>query len=202
MASDQQAFQRIAGSVRRIFTAREDPEMRQTIEVLKHTAVLRGLPGRVLRDVAGIVHRREYRRDEFIYYERDPGLGLYVVQTGRIRLLAEDDKGAVHELRQVGESDLFGKLSLLGDFRRTETAQAFTDASVLGLFRPDLKTIIKRHPGSGAEVVGALARNLAAMEVELIRVLIEKDGKLEALRLIDNAAARVDHMSGTDASSV
>lgn len=202
MASNNQALQRLAASVKRIFTAREDPETRQVIESLRHATVLRGLPVRVLRDVAGIVHRRDYKRDEFLYYEQDPGLGLYLVQSGRVRLLAEDEEGAVHELRQVGEGELFGKLSLLGDFRRTETAQALTDASVLGLFRPDLKTIIKRHPSSGAAVVEALARNLAAMEMELIRVLIEKDGKVEALRLIDSAAARVDHLSGTEATSL
>lgn len=201
MASNNQAFQRIAASVKRIFTMREDPDMRQIIESLKQAAVLRGLSGRVVGDIAQIVHRRDYKRDEFLYYELDPGLGLYVVQSGRIRLLAEDEDGSVHELRQVGEGEVFGKLSLLGDFRRSETAQALTDARVLGLFRPDLKTIIKRHPSSGAAVVEVLARNLAAMETEIIRVLIEKDGKIEALRLIDSAAARVDHMSGTDATS-
>lgn len=201
MASDNQVLQQITAGVKRIFASREDAETRQVTDTLKHAAVLRGLPNGVLRDVAEIVHRREYKREEFLYYERDPGLGMYVVQSGRIRLLVEDDDGSIQELRQVGTGEIFGKLSLLGDFRRLETAQALTDASVLGLFRPDLKTLIKRHPSSGAAVVEALARNLAATEMELVRVLIEKDGKIDALRLTDSAAARVDHMSGTDVTT-
>lgn len=198
MASNNQGFHRITAGVKKIFAARKDPHMQQVTESLKQVAMLRGLPGSAIHDLAAIVHRRDYRRDEYLYYERDPGLGMYVVQRGRVRLLVEDEAGALHELRQVGEGEVFGKLCLLGDFRRNETAQALTDATVLGLFRPDLKTIIKRHPGSGAAILDALARNLAVMQTELIRVLMEKDGKIEAVRLIDNAVARVDHMPAPD----
>lgn len=201
MATGNKAFKRIAGRMKRLFTRREDAKIRQINETLKQTAVLRGLSGRVLNDLAAIVHRRDYKRDEFLYYERDPGLGMYIVQHGRVRLLVEDDDGAVHELRQVGEGEVFGKLSLLGDFRRVETAQALTDTRVLGFFRPDLKTVIKRHPNSGAAVLEALAHNMAAMQSEIIRVLIEKDGRIEALRLIDGAAARVDHLSSADVTT-
>ncbi len=201
MASGKQTLNRIASSVKQVFVRPEDSERRQVIEALKQAAVLGGLPGGVLRDLAEVMHRRDYKRDEFLYYEKDPGLGMYVVQSGRIRLLVESEDGTVHELRQVGEGELFGKLSLLGDFRRIETAQALTNASVLGFFRPDLKTVIKRHPNSGAAVAEVLARNLAAVENELIRVLIEKDGKVEALRMVDNASSRVDRLPSNDAAA-
>ncbi len=192
MAEKRHPVKRLALRVRRLFPSGEDSQTQEVIEALQQVAIFRNLPRVALRDLADAVHRRDYKRDEFLYYERDPGLGMYVVQQGRIRLLIEDDAGAVHELRQVGEHEFFGKLSLLGDFRRIETAQAITETRVLGFFRPDLKTIIKRRPGSGAVIVDALARNLAAMETELIRVLVEKDGKIEALRMVDNAAVRVD----------
>lgn len=195
MASNKPVLTQMLEHSRRLLRRGEDPQTREIIETLKQVPVLRGLSRRALRDVADAVHRRDYKRDEFLYYERDPGLGMYIVQRGRIRLLVEDETGAVHELRQIGDHGVFGKLSLLGDFRRIESAQALTDVQVLGLFRPDLKTIVKRHPSSGAAVIEALARNLAAMETELIRVLIDKDGKLEAMRLIDSATERVDHMS-------
>lgn len=181
--------------LRRLFKRDVDPGRSEGIETLKQVTIFTGLPGKALRDLADAVHVRDYKRDEFLYYERDPGLGMYVIQRGRVRLLVEDESGVAHELRQVDKNEFFGKLSLLGDHRRIETAQAITETRVLGLFRPDLKTILKRHPGSGAAVIEALARNLAAMETEIIRVLIEKDGKVEAMRMVDNAGARVDRMS-------
>ena len=199
MPDTESPVSRLVEPLRRLFQRDVDPGMSEGIETLKQVSIFRGLPGKALRDLANAVHIRDYKRDEFLYYERDPGLGMYVIQRGRVRLLVEDESGVAHELRQVGNHEFFGKLSLLGDHRRIETAQAITETRVLGLFRPDLKTIIKRHPGSGAAIIEALARNLAAMETEIIRVLIEKDGKVEAMRMVDNAGARVDRMS-TDSS--
>ena len=193
MASSTDILRRFTDGIRRVFTSSEDPKITDAIETLRQVPMLHGMSRSVLRDIAEAVHRRDYKRDEFLYYEHDPGLGMYVVQRGRVRLLVEEKTGAVHELRQVGENEVFGKLSLLGDFRRVETAQALTDTRVLGFFRPDLKTVLKRHPASGAAFLEAIARNLAAMETELVRVLVEKDGKVEAMRLVDNARDRIDH---------
>ncbi|MEX0600054.1 MAG: cyclic nucleotide-binding domain-containing protein [Rhodothermales bacterium] len=179
--------------MKRIFAAREDPDLREIIETLKQVSLFRGLSGRVLGDLSEVLHRRSYKRDEFLYYERDPGLGLYIVRSGRVRLLVEDEEGVPHELRQVGEGEAFGKLSLFGDFRRMETAQAITEAKVFGLFRPDLKTIIKRYPGSGAAVLQVLAQNLAAVENEMLDMLVEREGKIDALRMFDGASAKADH---------
>ncbi len=192
MPDTNNSVKRLAGRARRLFTRGRDPRAMELIDALQQVSIFRNLPKGAVRDLADAVHVRNYKRDEFLYYERDPGLGMYIVQRGRIRLLVENETGAVHELRQVGAHEFFGKLSLLGDFPRLESAQAISETRVLGFFRPDLKTIIKRHPGSGAAIIETVARNLAAMETELTRVLMEKDGKLEARRMVENAAARVE----------
>lgn len=181
--------------VRRLFNRGVDQKTSEMIDTLRQVTIFKNLPSSALQDLAEAVHVRDYKRDEFLYYERDPGLGMYVVQRGRVRLLVEDEAGVIHELRQVGANEFFGKLSLLGDHRRSETAQAISDTRVLGFFRPDLKNILKRIPGSGAAIIEAIARNLAAFETEIIRVLVEKDGKIEAMRMVDNAAARVDRIA-------
>ncbi len=169
---------------RRVFSKEEDARTREIVDVLRQVPLLQELSRGTLADLAEVVHQRSYARDEFVFYENDPGLGLYVVQSGRVRVLAEAEHGAVHELRQVSERGFFGELSLLGDFRRMETAQALTDTRVLGLFRPDLKTVLKRNPKAGAAVLSVLARHLAVRQLDLIRLLEEKAGRLDARRAL------------------
>ncbi len=142
--------------------------------------------------LADAVHTRTYKKDEYLYFEQDPGLGLYIVQSGRIRLLIEDEDGSVQLLRQVDAYDLFGYLSIFGDFRRTETAQAVTETRVIGFFRPDLNTLIKRDPKAGAAILGVLANYLATQLVEMDNLLEARDGKLAAGRLLHGAAQRVE----------
>jgi CRP-like cAMP-binding protein len=107
-----------------------------------------------------------------------------------VRLLAEDENSNVHELRQVSENDFFGALSLMGDFRRMETAQAVTETYVLGLFSPDLKTLLKRNPTVGAAVMNALAKHLAEQQVALVQRLAKSEGAVSARRLLRGAERR------------
>lgn len=185
-------MERAGGLFGRMFRRDDDVRLRDVIATLKAVPLFQGFSRAALRDLAESVHPRDYRRDEFLYYERDPGLGLYIVQRGRVRLLVEDETGSVHELRQVNSDEIFGRLSLLGDFRRMETAQAVTDTRVLGLFRPDLRRIIKRYPATGAAVLEALAQNMAATQAEMLRLVAEKVGKVEARRILEEIGVRVD----------
>ena len=138
--------------------------------------------------MAEAVHRRSYRRGESLYYEGDPGLGLYIVEEGRIRLATEPEPGQTRELRRVAAGEMFGVLSVLGDFRRMETAETVTEARVLGFFRPDLKNVLKRTPQAGAEISLALGRVVAAQHVELVRLMAQHDGRDDALRAYVEAA--------------
>lgn len=175
---------------RRMFQRQEDTRTRAVVEVLKQMPLFQGLAWGVMWELAEVLHPRRYKRDEFIYYEHDPGIGLYIVQQGTVRLLAEDENGNVHELRQVGDNDFFGALSLMGDFRRMETAQATTETHVLGLFSPDLKTLLKRNPSVGAAVMAALAKHLAEQQVELVQRLAKNEGAISARRLLRGTARR------------
>lgn len=174
---------------RRLFRREEDAQLRSIVETLQESPVFQTLARGDLRELAEAMHVRTYKRDEFLYYEQDPGLGLYVVQRGRVRLFTEDEAGVIFELRQVGEREIFGEVSLFGsgDLRRMETAQALTETRVLGFFSPDLKTMLRRTPKTAAAVTMALARYLALRQVETVRLLAERQGKAAAMRLLNGA---------------
>ncbi|CAM3231802.1 Crp/Fnr family transcriptional regulator [Rhodothermus bifroesti] len=159
----------------------EAERTRALLYVLRRVPVFQYLPQATLRTLIPLLHQRTYRCQEVLYYEGDPGLGMYIILQGTVRLLI-DAAGTPHELARLGEYDTCGHLALLGAFRRLETAQAVTDVQVLGFFRPDLKLLLKRHPAQGANVLQALARYVAARQVELVRVLAACADRPQALR--------------------
>lgn len=190
------AFSILASSLRtgyrRAFRQEEDVRKREVVSILRQVPVFSSLSGRVLGELAEAVHNRTYRRDEILYYEGDPGLGLYIIRQGRVRLLMEDEEGILHELRQLGEFEVFGELSLFGDLRRNTTVQALTETHVLGFFRPDLHTLMKRDPQAAAAVTAALAQYLAARQVELTRLIAARENKIAAAMLVHGAVVRTD----------
>jgi CRP-like cAMP-binding protein len=183
---------RAAGRLyRRLFRRRLDPHTREIAEVLRAVPAFERLSSGALHAMASATHRRSYRRGESLYYEGDPGLGLYVVESGRVRLISDADPNRTHDLRELEANEIFGVLSLLGDFRRLETAETVTEARVLGFFRPDLKNVMRRNPKAAAEITMAMARYVATQHVEAIRLIEEREGREAALDTYADAAARL-----------
>ena len=140
-----------------------------------------------LYDLARHVHTRDYDRGEVIYYARDPGLGLYVVVHGAVVLCSrcdDDTKEAEDEIvHRVGPGGTFGERALLGEHRRATRAEAADDTRVLGFFRPDFKTLIKRYPKLGTQVALAVGQYLAAREALLRDALAASDSPVAVHRL-------------------
>jgi CRP-like cAMP-binding protein len=174
---------------RRVFRRQADARVRGIAEVLAQSPAFAGCSAGTCLELADAMHPRTYGPDAYLYYEGDPGLGLYIVQEGRVRLIAEADD-ATYELRQLGPGGVFGECSLLGDFQRLETAQTLSEARVLGFFRPDLVNLTKRNPRAGAEVTQALAQYVIREHRTLVRFVGEQSTPHAALRAYAEAAAR------------
>jgi len=134
---------------------------------------------RELRQIAAIVHRREYQSGEFIFYQGDPGLGMYVVEEGTVAIVLLDDKKQQKELTQLGEGDFFGEIALLDEGPRSACAIARSDCKMIGFFRPDLFEVIRKYPQLGLKVLLKLAEmvgeRLRATDNELMSLRSELD---------------------------
>ena len=157
--------------------------------MLTSVPALEHLSKRALHAMAEAVHRRTYRRGESLYYQGDPGLGLYVIERGTVRLLTEPEPDRTRELRTIEAPGLFGVLSILGDFHRMETAETVTETRALGFFRPDLKNVLRRDPKAGSEITMALARWIAAQHVDLIQHLADHEGHETVIQAYAEAQA-------------
>lgn len=192
MSTFRRLLRAVGRLYRRVFKRQLDPHTREIANILRVVPVLGHLSSGALHAMAAATHRRTYRRGESLYYEGDPGLGLYVVESGRIRLISGADPERPRTLRELEAHEMFGGLSLLGDFRRLETAETITEARVLGFFRPDLKNVMRRNPQAGTEIVMAIARRVASQYVEAVRIIEERGGRDEALDIYAEASARVE----------
>jgi CRP-like cAMP-binding protein len=190
MSSFRTAAQTARRLYQRMFRRQASERIRDVITTLAQVPAFATCTKSTLRAVAESMHRRTYRRDEYLYYEGDPGLGLYVIRQGRVRLLAEGADDGRAEIGQLGPHGLFGTLSIFGDFRRLETVQAMTEASVVGFFQPDLKNLTKRNPKAGAEITMLLARHLAEEHVDLVDAMAHEVGRSSALSTVADTAAR------------
>ena len=132
-----------------------------TEELLSKVPAFAELTPRELKEVAAIVHKREYRLGEPVFFQGDPGLGMYIVQEGEVSITISTKDGEARELTLLSEGDFFGELALLDESPRSANAICKTDCSLIGFFRPDLFELIEKKVALGIKIVLKLAEIVA-----------------------------------------
>ena len=163
---------------------RKRAEAKNIREILRSTPIFSDLSSRELKMVEKIIHRRFYRDGEIIFHQGDPGVGMYVIARGKVRIFMTDERGTVVDLVTLGVGDFFGETSVIDGGVRSASAQAIGDTELLGFFRPDLFAIIERFPKLGAKILLKIAmvysqrlRNTNAELMKARRLLEELEKK-------------------------
>ncbi len=168
---------------------REDVDLRDTADFLAGVPLFASLSRTMLVHLAEAVHHRSYRRDEFVYYQGDPAIGLFVIRSGSVRILVEGSGGSLHEIRVAGDGEVLGVEGVLGDgnLRRRESAQSIADARLMGIFSPDYRTLRRRHPKTGCAVSSLFARYAATWLSEMQRLAADRHDAVAAASLAGDA---------------
>jgi CRP/FNR family transcriptional regulator, cyclic AMP receptor protein len=139
-----------------IFKSRQDSQ--DTIpSVLKRIPVFDGLDVRDLLQIEKILHERDYRPEERIFLQGDPGLGMYIIIEGDVEIVSEPGH---HLLTVLHEGEFFGELALLDESPRTATAIAQASCRLLCLVQSDLYDLMDRNPKLGIKILVQLARTI------------------------------------------
>lgn len=152
-----------------------------TESVLSRVPAFTDLSARELRGVAAIVHKREYKAGEPVFYQGDPGLGMYIIREGEVSIRISDGEGEDKELAILSDGDFFGELALLDESPRSATAMCRTDCSLVGFFRTDLFDMIEQKTDLGLKIVMRLAEILAVRLRKTDKELSKVRGQLDVL---------------------
>jgi CRP/FNR family cyclic AMP-dependent transcriptional regulator len=153
-----------------------------TEEILSKVPAFANLSPRELKEVAVIMHRREYRAGEPVFYQGDPGLGMYIIQEGEVSIQITGKDGEKSELVVLTDGDFFGELALLDESPRSADAISKTDCLLLGFFRPDLFELIEQKNGLGIKIVLKLAEIVAQRLRTTDKELSKIRGQLDRLK--------------------
>jgi CRP-like cAMP-binding protein len=131
-----------------------------------------------------LCHIRSYKADEYIYYQGDPGTGMYLIEAGEVELKVDGEGDIPPEIFLLSAPEAFGMLSLSHEMRRLSTARCVTETKLLGFFRPDLERLQDRHPKIAIKLHEMLNILLARQLQATIQNLEKVTGKTFAYSLI------------------
>ena len=143
-------------------------------DFLATVPLLSRIPPDELRRFGELTREKQYPKGSVILFEDDPGDSLFIVRSGRVKvvLVAEDGREVILGVLGVGEH--FGELSLIDDQPRSAHVIAMEDATLLVLRRDDFRRRVESNPSVAWALLAELSRRLR-----------RADGKIGGLVLLD-----------------
>lgn len=161
--------------------------VRPTVKLLKTIPILRGLPGAAYTALARRAHALTLKAGKTIFREGAQGTTLYIVQDGEVDIIKGRGKDAVPlVVRAAGE--FFGEMSILEGARRSATARARTDVTLLEVPGDVVMKTLIQHPRVLLATARILSGNLRSADVRMIDGLKKKTVELERAYLALRAA--------------
>jgi CRP-like cAMP-binding protein len=146
-----------------------------------------GLDRAELDRFADLTREKFFPKGSVILFENDPGDSLYVIRSGRVKvvLIAEDGREVILGVLGVGEH--FGELSLIDDRPRSAHVIAMDDSSLIVLRREDFRRRVESSPIIGWSLLRELSHRLRHADEKIGGlVLLDVPGRIARL-LIDTA---------------
>lgn len=102
----------------------------------------------MVEEIAEITDRfelEEYSRDEYIFLEKDPAEKLYIVASGRVKIVKHTPEGKDVILEIISPPEIFGGVAALDGRPYPASAQAMEEARVIFIERKDYFELLDRY---------------------------------------------------------
>ncbi|HEX7052485.1 MAG TPA: Crp/Fnr family transcriptional regulator [Burkholderiales bacterium] len=142
--------------------------------VLKAVPLFASFPDEQLRMLTGVVTRRSAPRSTTIMAAGDATDSLYIVLSGRLKVMMSDADGKEVILSILGPGEFFGEMGLIDDEPRSATVITIEPCELLAINKRDFKKSLAEN----FEMAMAVMRGL-------VRRLREADRKIGSLALLD-----------------
>ena len=157
-------------------------------DLLADVPLFEGLSEADLCIVAQRVRQRRYKEGDTIFHRNDPGVALYVICTGKVKIHHETPDGTDAIICILSEGEFFGEMAVIDGQERSADATTVEPSELLMLTRDDMHDIIQRYPRISLQLLVSLAGRLRrTTEAYLAYSTLDVNGRLamQLIRLAD-----------------
>ncbi|HJV11327.1 MAG TPA: cyclic nucleotide-binding domain-containing protein, partial [Burkholderiales bacterium] len=142
--------------------------------VLKTVPLFASCPEEQLRMLTTVVTRKSAPRSTTIMAGGDPTDSLYIILSGRLKVMMSDSEGKEVILAILGPGEIFGEMGLIDDEPRSATVISIEPCELLSISKRDFKKCLQEN----FDMTMAVMRGL-------VKRLREADRKIGSLALLD-----------------
>ncbi len=130
------------------------------IKLMQSVVLFGGVAEDSLAELAGTAHFLRLDKDQTLFLKGDPGLQLFIVARGVIRISSTSADGKETTLNLMHSGQMFGEVAVLDGQDRTANATAHETSELLVIERRDLMAFLDRNPEAMRRMLVAVCARL------------------------------------------
>lgn len=128
--------------------------------VLGQVSLFAHLPNETLKFLGSQLQHRRFDREQIIFHKNDPGSTLYIIISGKVKILLPSPEGENVIVALLSTGEFFGELSLFDGAPRSATAVAAESTEILTLDKDDFNRYILENPKAALSFLAELSLRL------------------------------------------
>ena len=163
-------------------------------DLLANSLLFSGLPADQLQEIAAICVSKRYVKGAAIFFEGEPGIGFYMVASGKVKIFKMSFEGKEQILHIFGPGEPFGEVPVFHGSPFPANAETLTDAEILFFPRTEFVGLITTNPSLALNMLAVLALRLRRFTTQIENLsLKEVPGRLASyLRYLAEEQQRQD----------
>jgi CRP/FNR family transcriptional regulator len=133
------------------------------VQALQENRYLRGLDNEVLENLAESTHLLSYASEENILIEGQPGPGLFIIESGRVKIFKGSPTGREMIINVLEEGDSFNEVPVFDQGENPANVEAVMDTQLWLIEAKVLGSLISNHPQAAHQIIINLSQNLRMM---------------------------------------
>ena len=150
--------------------------------------MLARVPPADLNDLVRAAQSVRFRARQVLFHRGDQPDGLYIIVSGRVRVMIQQSDATDLTLATLGAGDLVGELSVLDGTPRSATAVAASEGEFLYVAAADFRAWLTSRADASWELLAAMAGRLRSTDQQLAEIAL--------LRIETRIARRLQQMFG------
>jgi len=164
-------------------------------ELLNIIPLFAGLSLREWAELEQRIYERHFARNEFVFLQGAPADTLYIVKSGRVKVIRHSLEGKDVVLRVCSEGQMLGNVGVFDGNGFLASAQAVEPTTTFCLSRSDCFEWVSRCPAFAFAVIADLSRRLRGATDLICSLAVDRAEQRIAralLRLAVNSGQRTD----------
>ncbi len=143
-------------------------------DIVQALPIFAGLSERDWDKIADLFSERQYQKDDYVFLEGEAPEALYIIKTGKAKVLRHSTDGKDVVLRVCGPGQMLGTVGTFDGGGYPGTAQIIEECILLVVARNDCLTLVQRYPVFALAVIADLGNRLRSSAEQIRSLAVER----------------------------